>query len=213
MHRSIFVFTGFFSIASANGTSMAITPTQCALQAWSTERAPIGLKVRDQPGKTGRVIGTLPPDLPDASAAVSFDVIGSSDGWLKIRNAVDLAGPSAKDNGAGVKLPRRIYTGEGWVHGSKVRVAVQSAKGYAAPGGKGEPSIDFGENWATEGAQVSAVLACDGVWSQVELRAMDGEDGAKARQVLGGKSTVRAWFSNICGMRETTCDSKSKPGS
>jgi hypothetical protein len=213
VRRSILVSAGLLIIASANGTSMAIAQTQCKLQAWSTQRDPAGLNVRDQPGKAGRVIGTLPPDLPDASAAVGFDVIGSSDGWLKIKNAVDLAGPSAKDKGAKVKLPRKIYSGEGWVHGSKVRVAVQTAKGYAAPGGKGEPSIDFGENWATEYARVSAVLACDGAWSQIELRAMDGEDGAKARQVLGGKGTVRAWFSNICGMRETTCDSKSKPGS
>jgi hypothetical protein len=140
-------------------------------------------------------------------------VVSSSEGWLKIKNAVDLAGPSARDNGARIKLPRKIYTGEGWVHGSKVRVAVQTSKGYTAPGGSGESSIDFGENWATEYAQVSAVLACDGVWAQLELRPMSGDDGAKARQVLGGKSAVRAWFSNICGMRETTCDSKSKPGS
>jgi hypothetical protein len=103
----------------------------CELSGWSSARSRQGLAVRAGPSGRERTLGRIPhdPGKPDEDYrgfGIPFRIIGSRNGWLRIRNAVDYYDRPALRKKA-------IFAGEGWVWGGYVGFAVQSGRVRAIP--------------------------------------------------------------------------------
>jgi hypothetical protein len=161
----------------------------CSIEGWSIDPDPQGLRVRAGPSATARVVGRLPGFVrdDDGDYGPGFAIVGAQGGWLHIRDARDAWAPT----------PRATYRGAGWVHGSMVRVAVQSGTGRALPSPDAAALVDIGGEWLTEKGQVSAVTGCRGRWAKLRYALT----AAPAR----GSRTGEAWFTGICGDQRTTC--------
>lgn len=170
------------------------TPARaCAIEGWSIDRDPRGLSVRRGPSAGSPVVGRLPAFVVDEDGdyGPAFRIVGARGGWLHIRQANDAWRPSA--------LPRRpVYAGSGWVHGSMVRVAVQSAIGRAAPMPRAAVVVDTGGDWLSARGTVTAVTDCSGPSARVRYTLP-----AAPRR---GPRLGEAWFTAICGDQRTTCD-------
>ena len=60
------------------------------MRGFATDRDPKGSNIRSQPRATAPIVGRLPPLFPLTSADIvgaEFEIIGSKNGWLLIRNA------------------------------------------------------------------------------------------------------------------------------
>jgi hypothetical protein len=190
--------------------------TACNLKGWSRDREPQGLNVRAGPDIHARIVGNIPfdPGKPDEDYqgfGIGFRIIGSRNGWIKIRNAAD-----------GYQRPglanKPIYNGEGWVHGSRVTFYVQSSRVRALPlreapliaemsfevTHKGETSWE--PMWLTEVARVEGVDACDGKWALVRYRGKPPMEGDKLLAPKLGARDGAGWVTGICPAQETTCD-------
>jgi hypothetical protein len=187
------------ALVASPALAAAIVPAhECRLEAWVVDRDPAGLNVRSAPSREARLLGTLPPLVnPDGERdyGVELRITGAKDGWLRIEGARD--DPSR--NGLGT--PRPTYAGTGWISGNLVRFGVQSAHGYAQPDVKSERRVDLGQDWLSDRAEITRMLACKDDWAHVEFRLRAATGAADA---LG--EPQRAWFRGICANQETTCD-------
>lgn len=194
---------GLLGVIAALGSSLggappprvagAVSAGSCAIEGWSIDRDPRGLQVRQGPSAKSAVVGRLPPFVvsDDGDYGPAFQIIAAEAGWLHIREAKDAWRPS--------DLPRRpIYAGEGWVHGSMVRVSVQSASGHAAPAADSELLVDTGGDWLSERGVVTGITDCAGDWAKVRYHL--------PAQPARGQRSGAAWFNAICGDQRTTCD-------
>ena len=166
----------------------------CAIEGWSIDPDPRGLRVRAGPSLSARELGRLPAFVRDQDGDYGpiFAITGAQNGWLHIADARDAFRPS--------DLPRRpIYKGAGWVHGSRVRMGVQSGVGYAAPNVKAARTMEIGRNWLSDYGRVEGVQDCSGKWVKVAYAVPAGKPAKGAR-------TGAAWFTGSCGDQRTTCD-------
>ncbi len=103
-----FVFLIFiFSVSPLAQT----TDDQCVQYGWVEDKDPNGTNVRDQPGLKGKIIAVLPFPKED-DETVTVEIIGYSNGWLKIRLA---------ENGNG-----KLFEGTGWISAQKVNARVET---------------------------------------------------------------------------------------
>ncbi len=103
-----FVFLIFIFSVSASAQT---TDEQCVQYGWVEDKDPNGTTVRDKPGLKGNVLAVLP--FPkEVEETVTVEIIGYSNGWLKIRLAV---------NGNG-----KIFEGAGWILAKKVKARVET---------------------------------------------------------------------------------------
>lgn len=186
--------------------------TACRVSGWSGDEDPKGLNVRSGPSASAPVIGVLPAPARrggDEGWAVSFDITGAQNGWLRIKDARDDTG----DTG----LPERVVPKtSGWVSGGEVRLAIQSSRGRSRPDAASPVVVDLsnpktGErHWLTDVGRIERVLACSGAWVQVEARHAPAE-WMSSRALVRPAARVRpgvfrAWFRGACGNQQTTCD-------
>ena len=169
----------------------------CAIEGWSVDPDRAGLRVRAGPSARAAVVGRLPAYVVDRDGSYGpfFQIVAAKGEWLRIREANDSWRPS--------DLPiRAIFAGSGWVHGSMVRVAVQSPNGHAAPSASARILVRTGGAWLSERGAVTATTGCSANWAKVRYTL----PGPRAFGPRNGE----AWFTRICGDQRTTCDRGSR---
>lgn len=172
----------------------------CALEGWSTDTDPAGLRVHAGPAIGSPEIGRLPPPFVDRgdSDAPAFTIVDARDGWVRITGATDATMSP---------MPRAIFKGTGWVHGSRVAFTVQSETGRSRPD-VNAPVMVRADDWLGDaGEKIQPITGCRGGWARLRYRIP-----ANLR-VKTGSRTGEAWFGGICGSEHTTCDSLSERNS
>lgn len=100
----VLLFT-FCSAAFAQGD-------RCVHNGWVEDKDPKGTNVRDAPSLNGKIIGSIPHAKTDGEQAM-LEIIGYSNGWLKIRLAESVDGVT-------------FFNGTGWISAKKVTVNVET---------------------------------------------------------------------------------------
>ena len=186
---------------------MPANETECRIEGWSTETHQPGLPVHSSAGINAQVVGTLPAyviNFDSHSFGIEFQIIGSHQGWLKIRGA--------KDDPDRSKLPlRATYPGIGWIPGESVAFRVQSGSGHLRPDAESPKLIDLKGDWLTSMGKIEQVIACSGEWvlldyslskqRNLKTLALKRLTEAERRTTQG-----RAWFRGVCANQETTCE-------
>lgn len=185
--------------AAAPCATRATSRAACRIEGWSIDPDPSGLRVRAGPARTAREIGRLPGFVRDRDGdyGPAFTIVAARDGWLKISGANDRWRPSDLP-------PRAVFAGSGWIHGSRVRLAVQSGIGRAAPRFDAATIVDSGDQWLTDAGVVDAVTDCAGDFARLRYHL---PAGAKVQGARNGE----AWFDRTCGDQRTTCDLPPSP--
>ncbi len=191
--RPIAVFILAAAVASSAGAAQPVQTAgaiACAISGWSSDADPAGLNVRAAPNKDARVIGRLPPERAQAGDTYSaeFDIVGSRDGWLLIRNA------HFADYGDG-KGDKAVFAGPGWVFADKVRFMINSIDLHRAPSADAPVVARLSARDGASGpdsASIDHVYGCSGEFA----------DGAVHME---HQSPTRGWAGGICSNQVTTC--------
>lgn len=162
---------------------------QCEARGYAKDRDPKGANVRNAPCADASVIGRLAP-MVNISAGewtgVEFDIVGSKNGWLLIRNPNPAAGMTLD---AGHAADGRV-----WIRGGLVGTQPASKPFRSAPCRDSPAVARFaGDNWGLDSVAVSAMHGCEGKY--VEVTATPS----------GGKP-LRGWCYGPCSAQLTTCD-------
>jgi len=96
----------------------------CVHSGWVTDKDPKGTNIRDTPSLKGKIIGNIPHAKDDGEQAI-LEIIGYSNGWLKIRLGESVDGAT-------------FFKGIGWISAKKVTATVETNNGkpaslYASP--------------------------------------------------------------------------------
>ncbi len=163
--------------------------SQCATRGYAIDPDPKGTNLRSAPRADAPVIGHLAPKrqiAPGTYVGIEFDIVGSKDGWLLIRN-----GDPAEDF---TLHPANRADGRGWVSGNLVGTTL-SQRPFRTAALRDAPLVPemAGRVWGADSAVVSAVHACNGKY--VEVTATPS----------GGKPQ-RGWSFAPCSNQLTTCD-------
>jgi hypothetical protein len=125
---------------------------------YNADEDPNGLNIRSGPGLDFRVLGTT---RYKHLFMTEFAVIGSQDGWFKIR-------PTAEWDYRNRKLtPLQGYAGEGWVAATKLEMTYYAGDQFdlhKRPGSKESQHIF--EELEVSGPQ--KLISCQGDWVQIE---------------------------------------------
>ena len=90
LRKSVFLILALAALPCPPSAFGQAEEPSCSIQAWVKDHDPNGLNVRDKAAVTGKVIGKL---IVDAEAEeIIVNVIGYSNGWVKISGAEKLAG-------------------------------------------------------------------------------------------------------------------------
>jgi hypothetical protein len=148
----------------------------CSIQAWVKDRDPNGLNVRDKPAVTGKIVAKLKVDAE--SEEILVNVIGYSNGWLKISGAEKLAGGS-------------VFDGIGWVSAKMIETGTKGSPNYDSPA-----PIYAVANTSSKKA---------GTIPSEALIQIDGFKCGWIKALYKGKT---GWLRvrNICGSPVTTCN-------
>lgn len=190
----------------------------CDFGAFVAETDPAGLNVRAAPAAGAKVLGKLPPTFVEPSGGygvrVEVHVTAARDGWFRIRDA--------GDNTALTERPARpMFSGEGWVSGSRLTVKSQADVGRARPDPLAPAVLRIGGGETFDGDSVveaGRLADCAGRWALVEFteRRFPKDDrmtlhvdpSARAGLPAG---RFRAWVDRLCGIQETSCDGLALP--
>ncbi|MEW8383804.1 MAG: SH3 domain-containing protein, partial [Candidatus Thiodiazotropha taylori] len=181
--------------------------TECRIEGWSKETHQPGLPVRSSAGIDAQVIGTLPAyviNFDSHNFGIEFQIIGSHQGWLKIRGA--------KDDPDRSRLPlRATYPGIGWIPGESTAFMVQSGSGHLRPDAGSPKLLDLKGDWLTSMGRIEQVIACDGEWVLLDYslaKQRNPQTLALKRLTETERQTTRgrAWFRGVCASQETTCE-------
>ena len=163
--------------------------TQCEASGFSIDPDPKGTNVRSAPRADAAVIGHLAPRVritPVETTGVTFDILGSKDGWLLIRNG----NPAT----AFTLDPANAADGRGWVSGKLVGTTLGAAALRTAPRRDAPLVINLaGPGSSPESVVVSAVHGCQGQYVEVTGTPLSGKP-------------VRGWSWAPCASQLTPCD-------
>jgi hypothetical protein len=160
----------------------------CDARGFSKDPDPRGTNVRRAPRADAAIIGRLAPLTRisrDEWTGVTFDIVGSKDGWLLIRNV------NPPD---GVKLDVAYAAdGRGWISGRLVGATLATAAFQSAPRPDAPEVMHMmTDNWGPWSVAVSAVHGCQGGYLEVTV-------------VLPNGKPVRGWSYKPCVAQLTTC--------
>lgn len=163
--------------------------TQCEARGWAKDKDPKGTNIRNAPRVDAPVIGHLAPltrIAADEWIGVEFDIVGSRNGWLLIKN---------RQPADGMKLDaEHAADGRGWIWGGLVGAQLATVPLRSGPRRDTPAVARFkGDDWGPDSVAVSAIHACEGKY--VEVTATP----------IGGK-TLRGWSFAPCSAQLTTCD-------
>jgi hypothetical protein len=181
--------------APAQAVDTAPTST-CAIRGYLTDTDPNGTNVRSAPRVDAAAIGRLPQHAPHSrdsadAVAAEFDIIGSKNGWLLIRNAR-------------FENPDRpvvsVFDGPGWISGGMVGFTIGSNELRSAPAadaaivapltGETPDGVYGPDSW-----QVVRVHSCSGHSAEVTIR----------RSASPTPKALRGWVGRVCSNQLTTC--------
>ena len=163
--------------------------SQCQTRGFSIDADPKGTNLRGAPRADAPIIGHLAPLTKidrDTYTGVEFEIVGSKDGWLLIRNGKPetdfrLNAANAAD-------------GRGWVSGKLVGVTLASRPLRAAPRRDAAIVAQFaGSNWGPDSVAVLVVHACQGGYVEITGTPV-------------GDKPLRGWSRSPCAAQLTTCD-------
>jgi hypothetical protein len=180
------------SIVTAQAAALDLTRvTPCNISGYTEDPDPQGTNVRAAPRRDAPVIGVLPHAVPSAGTTIApeFEIIGSRDGWLLIRDAFQGSYEDAPE--------RRVFAGPGWVAGNLVRFTINSSALRAAPHDTAREVLQlFGSNdasgWGPDSVTIERVHGCSGSFAEVSI------------QTPAGKR-ARGWATHLCNNQVTTC--------
>ena len=192
MSRSLIValacVSALASIAAAAQTIDTAGATSCAVRGYATDTDPKGTNVRAAPRPDAPVIGHLAPPTkidPNTETGVEFDIVGSKDGWLLIRNG--------SDGGLTFDAAHRA-DGRGWVSAKLVGTQLRLPAFRSAPRRDAPAIAQFhGDTWGPDSAVVAAVHGCQGQYIEVTAGPPEGKK-------------LRGWSYLPCSLQLTTCD-------
>jgi len=178
----------FGPVAGAAQTLDTAGATSCAVRGYATDTDPRGTNVRAAPRADAPIIGHLaPPTKIDANTetGIEFDIVGSKDGWLLIRNG--------SDGGLTFDAAHKA-DGRGWVSAKLVGTQLRLPAFRSAPRRDATEIAHFqGDSWGPDSAGVTAIHGCQGQYIEVTAGPPDGK-------------TLRGWSYLPCSSQLTTCD-------
>ena len=180
-------------LAAAIASSPVVTTSDavCSINGYNADKDMTGTNIRSAPDAKAPVIFRLKPEIePDDNYGSEFEVIGSKNGWLLIRNA---------ELGAyGDGNPKIVFKGPGWIAGSLVGFTINDTNMRAAPSANAKVIAklegDNGEGgvWGPDSFGVTKVYGCSGAFADVS-------------GVTPTKKTYRGWVTKLCANQRTTC--------
>ena len=100
------------------GFNIFAQDNECVRSGWVADKDPKGTNVRDSPGLKGKIIGNIPHANDDGEQAM-LEIIGYSNGWLKIQLAESVDGTT-------------FFKEIGWISAKKVAASVETKTGKSA---------------------------------------------------------------------------------
>jgi len=182
-------------LASPQAAAQATIPletagsTVCDVRGFATDRDPKGSNLRSAPRADAPIIGHVPSraDIGQNTwTGAEFEIVGSKDNWLLVRNG---------DQDADLKFASaHAGDGRGWLSARLVGTTLRVAALRSAPRRDAPPVARLaGDNWGPDSVSVSAVHSCQG--NYIEVTATP----------IGGKP-VQGWSFKPCSSQLTTCD-------
>jgi len=177
MRKTIFLLVLFILTIGGQKISAQTEESSCSIEAWVTDKDPKGLNVRSQPNATSKILGTLKITGNDNDEEITVNVIGYSNGWVKISGATKISGDE-------------VFSGLGWVSAKMVATGTKGDKNYDDPVQLYAAAKTSSKKTGTIPSESSVRIAgfsCG--WIKVELNGKSG------------------WIRtlNICGNPVTTC--------
>ena len=187
----------------------------CSIAAYVTETDPRGLNVRAAPSAGSRVLGKIAPRYVEAAdptlvALPEVRVTAGERGWFLVEGAHD--NPALM---GGEHRVRAMYSGRGWVSGSRLTVKSQAEAARLAPEKNAGVAFVGGTAFGFDslGDKAPSLVACRGIWAQVQY-SLSGLDAEALRSIrLNPKARVgappghvRGWLNRLCDVQETSCD-------
>jgi hypothetical protein len=169
--------------------------TTCDVRAFANDSDPRGTNVRSAPRADAPIIGRLAPLTRierDTLVGVEFDIVGSKNGWLLIRNG--------RPEGGLTFDAAHAADGRGWISGRLAATTLALPAFRSAPR-RDAPQIarmmgDFSGSdggWGPYSVAMSAVHGCQGGYIEVTVTPPRGKP-------------VRGWSFKPCAAQLTTCD-------
>lgn len=181
------VFAAAVATAPVNTASDAV----CSIEGYNADKDMTGTNLRSAPDAKAPVVYRLMPEIePEDNYGAQFEVIGSKNGWLLIRNAK--SGQYGNGNG------KIVFKGPGWISGSLVGFTINDINMRAAPSANAKVIArlegDNGEGgvWGPDSFGVTRVYGCSGNFADVG-------------GVTPAKKTYRGWVTKLCANQRTTC--------
>lgn len=169
----------FISLLATFGLSVVFAQDDnCVQKGWVQDKGlEKDISVREKPSSTGKVIGKIPIAKEDEEETI-VEIIGYSDGWLKIQKAYSIE-------------DKVIFQGIGWIRAKSVTANVQR------PDGNSKKS-------ATLYSQPKSTSKKVGTIPSETLIQIVGFDCFGLKVIYKGKA---GWLSrkDICGNPVTTC--------
>lgn len=171
--------------------------TQCRTAGYLTDKDPRGTNVRAAPRGDAPIVGRLPPRArlepgSDEIVGAEFDIVGSKDGWLLIRNA--LVGDQSKP----------AFKGTGWISGKLVSFTLGGNRLLDAPEmdaktlAKLSGETKGGSGYGPDSYAVLQIHGCESHFVEVTVQLH--------RSVIPGGKPMRGWVEKACSTQLTTCD-------
>jgi len=177
--------------AVASSPVAAASDAVCSIRGYNADKDMTGTNIRSAPDAKAPVIFRLRPEIEtEDNYGSEFEVIGSKNGWLLIRNA-ELG---AYGDGAG----KIVFKGPGWISGSLVGFTINDSNMRSAPSSNAKVIArlegDNGEGgvWGPDSFGVTRVYGCSGNFADVS-------------GVTPTKKTYRGWVTKLCANQRTTC--------
>jgi len=170
--------------------------TSCKFEAYAIDPDPRGTNIRAAPRANATVLGWMAPRRYMArtySIGSLFDVVGSKNGWLLIKNA--------REDAPFDQSQTYAFAGPGWIWGGFAGFAIGDERLFAAPSANARVKLwlmDEGRNhhWTGMDFDITAIHACHGEFAEVSVRPRYDK---RAR-------TQRGWMFNFCTLQLTPCD-------
>ncbi|MCG7392148.1 SH3 domain-containing protein [Microvirga sp. ACRRW] len=177
--------------AAAQATGFRTGVNLCWLNAYSDDSDPKGTNIRAAPSRNAPVIGTIPQKRAEAGTEIGpeFQVIGSTDGWLLIRQAI----------WRGYERDEKLlFKGPGWIAAGLVSFSVEDPLLRAEPHMNARTIMeltsaqDAESSWGPDSVIIKRAHRCSGSFVEVDLETPDGRK-------------ARGWANGACANQVTTC--------
>lgn len=177
------------AVAKAPGYRPGIS--LCWLNAYSIDTDPQGTNIRAAPDRNAPVIAKIPSERAEADTRIGpeFQVIGSADGWLLIRQVIWRGYD---------KNEKLLFNGLGWIAAGLVGVSAEDALLRSAPRADASAIMELfsapnaDPSWGPSDIIVKRVYRCSGSFVDADLEIPDGQK-------------ARGWVAGICSNQVTTC--------